>query len=134
LSIWAARVPDAAVADDARWLVVPFVVQVVDGVLGGGVDAVVVLRDHEDERVGAVDHRAPVLGVLVDVPAQPRMIRLVEDRQVQLGQVGDLDVEVIAAPGPVDNPVGHSRTHPAGAGAADDDLQDGLGHGQSPNY
>ena len=119
---------DPAVADDPGGLVLPFPVQVVDGVLQGRVEPVVVFRGHEDERVRALDEGAPVLGVLVDVLVQPRVVRLVEDRQVQLGQVRHLDVEAAVLPGALGDPVGDGGCHPAGAGAADDDPQDGLGH------
>ncbi len=84
----------AAVAGEPGRLVVPLVVQVVDRVLGGRVEPVVVLRDHEDERVRPADGGAPVLGVLVLILLQPRMPGLVEHRQVDLGQVHHLDREV----------------------------------------
>ncbi len=106
-------------------------VQEVDRVLDHRVEPEVVLRDHEGERVGAGDRRAPVLGVLMDVTAQARVLRLIEERQVHLGQVDQLDVEAAVRDGTPAEPLGHRQADPSGPGAADDDLQDRVGHGHS---
>jgi hypothetical protein len=106
--------------------------QVVDRVLERGVEAVVVLGRHEDERVGGIDERGPVLGVLLGVLPQPRVVRLVEQRQVQLRQVGHLDVEAAVLPGALGDPGGDGRADAAGTGGADDDPQDGLSQGKPP--
>jgi hypothetical protein len=68
---------------------------------------VVVLRGDEDERVGAGDRGAPVLGVLVRVLLEPRVVRLVEDRQVDLCQVDQLDVEPAVLLGQALDPLGN---------------------------
>ena len=56
---------DAAVADEADRLVLPLAVQVVEGVLQRRAERVVVLGHHEHDGVGAIDDRAPLLGVVV---------------------------------------------------------------------
>jgi hypothetical protein len=50
-----------------------------------------------------------------------------EHRQVDLGQVHDLDVEGAMRTRGGCDPLGHRRADPAGAGASNDDLQQGLG-------
>jgi hypothetical protein len=64
------------------------------------------------------------------VPLQPGVVRLVEDRQVEGGQVEELDVESGVPAGELGYPRGHGDPVPPGTGAADDDLQDGTGHGR----
>jgi hypothetical protein len=115
----------AAVGDEAGRLVPPLAVQEVDGVLERRGVAVVVLGRHEDHRVGPVDDRAPVLGVLLGVLLEPWVVRLVEQRQPDLSQVGDLDVEPGVGPGPVGEPFGDRLAGAAGAGRADDDRERG---------
>jgi hypothetical protein len=70
--------------------------------------------------------------VLVRVALQPRVLRLVEDRQPDLGQVDQLDVEPAVGPGQLLHPLRHGQPLATGTGAAEDDLQDGLGHGAAP--
>ena len=48
--------------------------------------------DHHD-RVGGVDGRAPGVGVVLGVLAQARVVGLVEQRQLELGEVDDLELE-----------------------------------------
>jgi len=48
---------------------------------------------------------------------------LVHERQVELGEVGDLDVEAAVLTRDADEPVGHRQPGPAGARAGDDDSQ-----------
>ena len=117
---------DAAVADQPHGLVRPLVVQVVEGVLQRCGVSVVVLGHHDDKRVRGVGRGAPVLGVLVFVAAQPGVVGLVHERQVQLGQVDHVDLETTVFDRPVGEPLGHGQTDPAGTGAGDDDMQ--LGH------
>jgi len=108
--------------------VLPFGIQVVDRVLDRRVESVVVLRDHEDERIGPLDGGTPVFGVLVNVLAEPRVLRLVEHRQVDLGEIDQLDVEAAMGDRALVNPAGDRRADPARAGTGDDDLQDWVGH------
>jgi hypothetical protein len=56
------------------------------------------------------------------------MLRLIEQRQVLLGEVGDPDLEVVPGPGALDDPVGDGGPDPPRAGATDDDQKDWLGH------
>ena len=56
----------------------------------------VVLRGDEDVAVEGVDERGPALGVLVLVLARARRVSLVEDREALVGQVDELDFEVVA--------------------------------------
>jgi hypothetical protein len=102
-------------------------VQEVDGVLDRGRVAVVVLGGHEHHGVGAIDDRAPVLGVLLGVLLQPRVVRLVEQRQPDLGQVGHFDVETAVGTGALDEPLGDGLAGPAGTGRAEDDSERGHG-------
>jgi hypothetical protein len=53
--------------------------------------------------------------------------RLVHERQILIGQVHQLDLELAVTDGEFMEPLPDDRTHPAGAGAADDDVE--LEHG-----
>ncbi len=59
----------------------------------GGI-AVVVLGRHEHERVGRVDGGAPGLGVRVLVLAEARVLRLVEQGEIDLPQIDQLRLEL----------------------------------------
>ncbi|GAA3122343.1 hypothetical protein GCM10020001_048510 [Nonomuraea salmonea] len=54
------------------------------------------------------------------------MVGLVHERQPDLRQIDQLHVEQARAGGRVAEPVGHGTTGPTWAGAADDDLKDGV--------
>ena len=74
----------AAVADEADRLVVPLDVQVVEGVLEGGVVAVVVLGVHDGEGVAPGDRLRPGDRVGVGVVLGDGVVGLVEEREVHL--------------------------------------------------
>jgi hypothetical protein len=59
------------------------------------------------------------------------VIRLIQQRQVHLGKINDLDVEPVVLTSPPSEPLSHSRPHPTRTRAADDDLQQGLGHSRN---
>jgi hypothetical protein len=80
-----------------------------DGVLYRGGVAVVVLGRHDHERVSGVDDLAPVPGVLMQIVAQARMVGLVEEREVDLRQVGHLNIEYSMGPGACNEPLGDGR-------------------------
>src|SRR5581483_11506148 len=82
----------------------------------------------EDVRVSGTDPPAPGLGVFVLVFGEPRVPRLVEQRQVHLGQVDQVDLEPAVLRRVRVEPVGDRLADPARPGAADDDLQRGLQH------
>lgn len=109
----------------------PFAVEIVDGVLQGGVESVVVLRGDEDERVAAGYHFAPSFGVGMRVLPEPGMRRLVEHGQVDLGEVDDLNLEAAVVGGMVGEPLRDRKSHAARPGAGNDDLENGQGHGIS---
>jgi hypothetical protein len=67
----------------------------------------------------------------VDVPAQPRVVRLVEHRQPDLGEVDQLDVEPAVRLGELLHPAGDGDAPATGAGAGGDDLQNGTRHESS---
>jgi hypothetical protein len=52
-------------------------------------------------------------------------MRLVEQRQVELGQVGDVDVELRVGAGPVGEPARDREPGAPGAGRGDDDEKAG---------
>ena len=123
---------NSAVAREPDRLVPPFRVQVVDRVLDRCIEPVVVLGEHEDERIAARDGRAPCPGVLVDVLTEPRMLRFVEHRQADLGQVDQLDVKRAVRYGSLIDPCRHGRPDPARPGAGDNDLQCRFRHRFTP--
>src|SRR5690606_26216708 len=115
-----------AVADESGGLVVPLGVQVVERVLQRSGEGVVVLGDHEHEAVVGVDRGGPVLGVRVGVLAHDRGHGLVQERQVDLGQVDEVHGGLSGRHGRVfrggfDDPVGDEGAPTAGTGAAGDD-------------
>jgi hypothetical protein len=59
--------------------------------------------------------------VLIGVLAQPRVVRLVEQRQIDLSQVGDLDLKTAVAHRVRDEPLGDRQPDAAGTSAGDDD-------------
>ena len=119
---------DAAVRDDPRGLVRPLERQVVQRVLQRARERVVVLGRDEDERVAAGDGRGPLPGVLLRVLLQARVVRLVEDRQADVGDVDELDVEAAVLLGQLLQPGPDRDTPPPGTGTGDDDLQNGVRH------
>src|SRR5579871_3819587 len=120
-----ARSSDAAVAHESRGLVVPLAIEVVDRVLERGGGAVVVFRRHEDVSVEGADLRSPSLRVLVGVPPERRRQRLVEERQLVLGDVDELELGVLAPLRQAVNPArdGLVVTPRARAPGHDRDLQ-----------
>jgi len=66
---------------------------------------VVVLGRDEDERIGRVHLRDPSLRVLVLVLPQPRMIRLVEQRETCVSQIDELDIEAAMCPRTLEDPL-----------------------------
>jgi hypothetical protein len=57
---------------------------------------VVVLGDHKDIGVRAIDNVGPIEGVLVDVLALYRVDRLVVEGQIHFDEVDEFDVEVLS--------------------------------------
>ena len=114
---------DAAVGDETDGLVGPLPVQVVDRVLDRRGVAVVVLARDEHEGVGRVDRGAPSSRVLLRVLAQARMVGLVQERQVPLGEVGDLDVEPVVHADALDEPLRDGEARASGTGRGDDHGQ-----------
>lgn len=115
---------DATVADEACGFVGPFAVEVIDGVDESGRGGEVVFGEDEDEGVTALDDFAPVFGVVLGVVFLRRVVGLVEDGEVQFGEVGQGDVE---AGGVLFRefvePVGDGKAVAAGAGAGDNDVE-----------
>ena len=105
--------------------------QVVEGVLDGGVVAVVVLRVHDGERVTPGDRLRPGDRVGVGVVLGDGVVGLVEEREVHLGQVHQFDLERVGGLGGTLEPVGDGQADPSRPGAGHDDLEGGLGHGNS---
>jgi two-component system nitrogen regulation response regulator GlnG len=122
-----ARTTGAAVADEAGGLVVPLAVQEIDRVLQRGRSGVVVLRRHEDEGIETRDLRRPDLGVRLAVLAQRRRQRLVEQRQLEVGDVDQLELRVAAPGSDAEHPFRHRLGLAARSRAADDDTD--LEHG-----
>ena len=120
----------SAVGDEADGLVAPLLVQVVDGVLQRRRVAVVVLRRDEHHGVRTVDDRAPRLGVRLRVLPEPGVVRLVEQRQRDLGEIDDLDIEAAVAASKIGEPLGDGQSGATRAGRADDDGE--TGHGRAP--
>jgi len=85
---------------------------------------VIVLRRDEDETVGARDAGAPVLGVIVDVLGEARMLRLVEHRQRDVLQVDEFDLGAAARGPDLEHPVGDAPADAAFPRACDDDLNE----------
>ncbi len=75
------------------------------------------------ERVGRVDASAPLLRVVVLVVREPRVLRLVEERQVELDEVDQIDVEAAVCLGAADDPGADLVAHATGPRARDDDHQ-----------
>ena len=61
---------------------------------------------------------------------EPRVVGLVDERQVDLGQVDQLDVEAAVRAAALDEPVGDRLADATGTGAGEDDVE--LGHGLWP--
>src|SRR5437764_1494248 len=99
--------------------------QIVDRVLERGRIAVVVLGRDEHERIGSGYAHAPVLGVLVGVLAQAGVVWLVEYRQVELGEVDDVELEATVAASTLHEPVRDRKPRTTGTRGADDDAQAG---------
>jgi hypothetical protein len=114
---------DAAVGDEPGGLVGPLLVQVVDRVLQRRRVAVVVLGRDEDDGVGGRDRRAPALRVRVLVAAQPRVVGLVEQGQIDGRQVDEPHVERGVLPGAVGEPLGDRQPGPPGPCAGEDDHE-----------
>ena len=112
---------DGSVADEARGLVVPLGVEVVDRVLEHARSGVVVLGRDEDIPVEGGDRRGPGLGVLAGVLAQHRRHRLVQVGQRVVGEVDEVIVGADAGLRLVQHPVGNGLAVAAGAGASEDD-------------
>ena len=116
---------DAAVGDEPQRLVAPLVVQEVQRVLQGRGIGVVVLGGDEDEGVRRIHPRAPAAGVVAGVAAQAGVVGLVVEREGQVGEVDDLDVEGPDVAGAGGEPTADGPAHAAGAGGGDDDEQAG---------
>ena len=93
-----AEVVHTGFADKADWLVGPLVHQVINGVLQRRGVAVVVLGYDQHKGVGCLDEGTPATGVLLDVVAQARMVRLVHEGQVPREQVDPLAIEGARTP------------------------------------
>ena len=88
----------------------------VDRVLDRRRVAVVVLRQDHHERVRAVDACTPILGVLLGVLAQARVVGLVEERQLDLGEVRHVKLKHAMGLRTADEPLADRQANPAGAG------------------
>src|SRR6187399_3266165 len=88
---------DATVADKSRRLVGPFVKQVVNRVEQRRGNAVVVFWSDEHERIGRFYNLTPHLRVFVNVFGEPRVLWFVEQRQVELLEIDQRDLEVAMA-------------------------------------
>jgi hypothetical protein len=83
---------------------------------------VVVLGRHEDESVVLRDRGGPGLGVLVLVVALRGHVHLVEERQVEVGQVDEVVLRVIPLARDVEQPASGRLALPPRTGAAEDDA------------
>lgn len=97
---------DAAVADEAGGLVVPLLVEEVDGVLQGAGGGVVVLGSDEDVAVEGGDLLGPGLGVGLGVLAERGGCDLVEVGELEVGDVDELVLGVRTLLGDVVDPLG----------------------------
>ena len=112
-----------AVADEPDGFVGPLDAEGVERVLERRRHGVVVLRRADHERVGAGDQLAPPSGVGVHVATGRGLLRLVEERQVDHGQVGHGARRAERARttgGGGGEPACHGRPAPPGARARDD--------------
>ena len=96
--------------------------QVVNSVLRCSVEAVVVFGDDENQGIGPGNRFGPFLRVLELVLLDNGLTRFVEQREVDLEQVDEFDLEGTLCAGDVVKPFGDSGTDATGAGATNDDL------------
>ena len=78
-----------------------------------------------------LDDPAPVEGVLVDVLAQSRMSRFVEEWQFEGGQIDKLHIEATLVDCPGTEPGRELGPDATRAGAADHDGENGLRHDET---
>lgn len=95
----------------------------INGVLQRRRIARVVFRGDHHDRVRGVHGRAPRATVVLGVLAQARMIGLVEQRQIQLCQIGDLEIEPAMDDRALNEPVGDRPADPPRAGTTDDNQE-----------
>lgn len=111
-----------AVADGAGRLVLPFDVEMVESVLEGTGERVVVLGRHEHETVEPRNELRPGprggAGVVV---AHRSSHRLAQMGEIVVREIDDVDVHVLPARGVCADPLGDRRSLTAGSGGADDD-------------
>jgi len=106
-ALHSARRTGTAVADKASGLVVPFSEQEIDGVLERGRGAVVVFGRDEHETVGRADLRGPGLGVVFLVLPHRWGDVFVQQRQLEVGDIDQLEDGVVARHGDPVHPLRH---------------------------
>src|SRR5579875_848220 len=104
-------------------------VQVIDRILERSAETVVVLGHDEDESIGVLYQGTPVPGVLVEILAKARMIRLVHKRKVEFREIHDLDIEAAVLFGTLTEPLSDRLSDAAGTRTGDQDHEFRFGHG-----
>src|SRR6266576_385372 len=87
---------DAAVADEAGRLVVPFCEQKIDRVLESARDSMIVLGRYENIGIEIVDLGGPGFCVRLTILSHGRRHRLVEERQVEIFDVYKFELSIAA--------------------------------------
>jgi hypothetical protein len=122
---------DAAIADEPDRLVRPLLEEIGEGVDEWRRRAVVILGRDDDVSVAARDELAPPAGVLALILLKSRVVGLIHEREVDLGEIHLLDLEASMLARPIQKPLRHIRTAPPFADTRDDHLQ--SPHSASPD-
>src|SRR6266704_2766900 len=101
------RPAGAAVADEASGLVVPLAEQKINRVFERAGHAMIILRRDEDIAIKRTDLGGPRLGVRLTVLPHDGRHRLVEERQVEVFDVHEFEISVLALLCDFVNPFGH---------------------------
>ena len=86
----------------------------------------VVLGGDQHECIGGGDHLAPVLGVLVAVVVQAGVLGFIEQRQVELGEIGQCQIETAMLSSALLKPASYRQADAARPRTAENDHE--VGH------
>jgi hypothetical protein len=109
------------IAADSR-LIIPFLVNVTEGIQQRWRRAAVVFRRHEYIRVSIINNRRPLLRVVVFVLLHGRVLWFIKNWQIDLCQIRNIRIEPPIRQRTLKKPFSDQESHSTGARAAHDDL------------
>src|SRR5256885_615234 len=139
----AAASVDASIADKSRGLVLPFPVQEIERVQQRRRRAIIVFRRDEYECVRGIHAFAPPLRVVPGVLPTDWVLRLVDQRQIEIREVDEARIEAAMFLRKLMEPFGRRCSDAGGPGAGDDGVKPGchgiaslwaLVTGRNPHY